>query len=207
MNIQIIGLSITLFSILSGGCATLSEPECRNADWYMIGIEDGIKGSLPSHIGKHRKACSKYNVIPDINAYRGGHAEGIKQYCTESSGFSIGKKGKSYNGVCPSGLETDFVKGYRIGKQFHDLSSDIDRADGAIYSYKKSAKKLDKEVRKIEQLLIADATTREERKQLLDMIKEKQFEIGELEEKILEHEKQKAVKENEYLNLQRRYNY
>jgi len=196
-----------LLTLLGSGCATLSEPECRNADWYMIGMEDGMKGLLPSRIGNHREACAKYNVVPDVNAYRNGHAQGTRQYCTESSGFAAGKEGKSYNNVCPPDLNADFMRGYSVGKLFHDVSSEITKADNAIYSYKDRIKKLEKEIRQKEVFLVDDATKRDDRQRILDAIKKQQHEIGELEEKILENERKKAVSENEYLNLQRRYNY
>ncbi|MDH3328512.1 MAG: DUF2799 domain-containing protein [Desulfobulbaceae bacterium] len=185
----------------------MNESECRNADWYMIGIEDGINGSLPSRIGEHRQTCSKYNVTPNLNAYQNGHAEGIKQFCTESQGFANGKKGIRYKGVCPPGLEMAFLKGYRIGRNFYDLSNEIERAGGAISSYKNRIEKLEKNISKKEQLLVNDGTTVDDRRRLLDEIKKNQKEIGELEEKILDNEKHKAVKENEYSQLQNLYNY
>ena len=79
----------------------MNESECRNADWRMIGMEDGIDGRQQSYIGKHRQACAKHDITPDSVAYRQGYSEGLKQYCTEMKGFVLGKKGAAYHGVCP----------------------------------------------------------------------------------------------------------
>lgn len=207
MKLKTISLSITLFSTLIGGCATLSEPECRNADWYMIGIEDGMNGRLSSRIGEHRKACSQYNITPNINAYQNGHADGVIQFCTEAKGFATGKEGQTYNGVCPSGLEDTFLKGYRIGKDFHALSYEIEQSTIAIDSFEKQIEELEKDISEKEKHLVNGKTTKTERKHLLEKIKEKQKELGELETKTLDLEKNRAVMENEYSRLQSLYKY
>jgi hypothetical protein len=33
-----------LFLLMAAGCATLDKDECRTADWYAIGQEDGARG-------------------------------------------------------------------------------------------------------------------------------------------------------------------
>lgn len=182
---------LLLFSV--GGCATLNESECRNADWRIIGMEDGVNGKLTSYVGKHRKACAKHDIIPDLVVYRQGYSEGIKQYCTEIKGFEVGKKGANYNGVCPPELEILFLEGYHFGLKFHTVKNDIKKLSYKINSNQKQVEKIKKEVIEKERLLISDKSTEAQRSNLLAEIKELQEKIVKLEEEILEKERQKAV--------------
>lgn len=206
MKPQYIILPLLLSTVLAGGCATLNESECRNADWYGIGYEDGVKGNLASRIAKHRQACSKFNITPDFNSYYSGYDQGIRQFCTESQGFYSGRSGYRYEGACPPDIEADFLEGYTIGREFYELGQEIDRADNAISRYLNRIKKLKKSIHKKEQLLVT-GTTVEERQHLLDEIKQSQKEIGELGIRIIENEKLKAVLENEYARLRELYYY
>jgi hypothetical protein len=40
-------LPFTALVLLLTGCATLSERECRDEDWYGIGADDGLTARLP----------------------------------------------------------------------------------------------------------------------------------------------------------------
>ncbi len=182
------------FLLLSAaGCATLNESECRNADWNMIGMEDGAKGKPTSYIGNHRTACAKFDVTPDITAYQQGHYEGVKQYCTELNGFLIGKKGINYNGVCPPELEMLFLDGYHYGHRIHTVQSRYSKLSSVISSKRKHIEKIEKMVIEKEELLISDISTEAQRSNLLMEIKEHQEKIGQLKTEILEKEKQRAV--------------
>jgi uncharacterized protein DUF2799 len=64
----------SLFFVLIGlmvfsGCATMKKEECLTADWYNIGFEDGTRGYKVSRITNHRKACSKYEIAPNLDFY------------------------------------------------------------------------------------------------------------------------------------------
>ena len=91
------------------GCASLSKEECMAADWRTIGFEDGAKGRLLQRIGEHRESCAEYGIAPDFDAYRQGHQEGVSRYCNANVGYSVGRRGASYNGVCPSEFEAEFL--------------------------------------------------------------------------------------------------
>ncbi len=108
-------LATCLIPIALSGCATLDKNECLSANWYLIGVEDGADGERLSRIRDHREACSDYRVIPDLSDYTNGRREGLRQYCTESIGFSQGLRGDEYRGVCPKTLEDDFLAGYDSG--------------------------------------------------------------------------------------------
>ena len=118
-------LTTLLAACLLSGCATMSEEECRTADWRMIGYEDGVAGLSASQIGEHRKACAKHNLTPSMQAYREGREEGLYEYCRPQNAFRLGEHGSPYTGVCPFDTEEDFIAAYSAGKEIYDVHSSI----------------------------------------------------------------------------------
>ena len=103
------------------GCNTLSEKECRRADWVRIGQQDGANGYAASRLDEHAKACGEIGIVPDARAYARGREQGLASYCQPAVGRSKGAEGASYFGVCTGAAETAFLRGYTVGKQIHDL--------------------------------------------------------------------------------------
>lgn len=126
---------------LLGGCATLSEGECRTSDWYDIGFRDGRRGEPQDRISRHAGACADHGVAPDRARYLEGHQAGLEHYCTQHNGLAAGQSGAAYQGVCPVGEEEAFLSGYSVGHALHRVRSrlgaldseiqDLDRAIGA----------------------------------------------------------------------------
>ncbi len=110
--VLVAGTGVLLALVLTG-CATMSKEECVNADWQIIGFEDGASGSPPNRIGVHRKACADYGVVPDKQAYDAGYAEGLLTYCVYDYGLAAGRDGRQANGVCP--IVSDYRAGYEDG--------------------------------------------------------------------------------------------
>lgn len=102
--------------LLTSGCATMNKNECLTADWRTIGYEDGSSGNSTSRFSKHRKACSKHAVTADFDAYRTGHQQGARSYCTPETGYNLGKHNKSMPRICPSDLVESVRQGYNLGK-------------------------------------------------------------------------------------------
>ena len=115
---------MSIIAVLSG-CASMNQSQCVQADWRMIGAEDGSRGIASNNIGTYRKACAKHNVSPDLAEYRRGYQEGLASFCTEYMGFSKGRSGYNYSGVCPGELERDFLAGYRAGKELYEVDREI----------------------------------------------------------------------------------
>lgn len=109
-----------------GGCATLSEGQCRTADWYQIGRQDGSNGLDRARLYKHQEACAEYGIRPLPERYYAGREAGLQRYCTPRRGFEEGREGRSYRDVCPLKLEPAFLAAYRQGEAIHDVESDID---------------------------------------------------------------------------------
>lgn len=103
------------------GCNTLSEKECRHADWVRIGQQDGANGYTAARLDEHAKACGEIGIVPDGRAYARGREQGLGSYCQPSVGRSKGAEGASYHGVCTGPAEAAFLRGYSIGKQIHEL--------------------------------------------------------------------------------------
>jgi hypothetical protein len=123
--------SLVLLALLAG-CATLDKDQCLRADWYAIGLEDGARGQPLERSGDHRRACAEHGVTPRIEPYLAGRNEGLKSYCTYEKGYSVGRSGQTYSGVCPEGLTGNFTAGFQRGKDIHDLRRRLDTVEEQI---------------------------------------------------------------------------
>lgn len=192
-----------LFLIGLAGCATMNKSECMNADWQMIGMEDGAQGQPVSHIGRHRKACAEHNIRPDLEAYEKGHAAGIKQFCTAANGFRMGKSGGYYGGVCPLDLEEEFMAGYDAGRELHTASIGVNQAAAAVKSNDSELKKLKEDLQSKEAILVSSITSELQRVRLLEEIRADEKRLKELEEKALTLAGEQEEKQLEYDELKR----
>ncbi len=77
---------------LLSGCATLSKEECMVGDWQAIGYNDGVAGYHSERLASHAKACAKASIAPDYQAWERGRQLGLKQYCTTTSAYNVGKQ-------------------------------------------------------------------------------------------------------------------
>ncbi|MDH3347376.1 MAG: DUF2799 domain-containing protein [Desulfobulbaceae bacterium] len=196
---------IIISLLLSSGCATMNQSECLNADWRIIGMEDGAKGKLTSHIGRHRSACAKYSIAPDLETYLQGHKEGVTQYCTEHNGFLEGKSGSTYNGICPSQSEILFLKGYERGKANYLLKQDIKKLRNSISTNEVTIRELKDKSRSKEQQLIHQNISAQKRAELLRTIKRIERKRGRLQETIRDQKMHLNAKENSLNNMSHNY--
>jgi hypothetical protein len=125
-------LALLAAALLLAGCATMDKNQCRNADWYAIGLEDGGQGRTLDRLGERRRACAEHGVQPDGERYAAGRNEGLKSFCTYDRGYGLGRAGKAYYGVCPEPSATNFVAGYRSGKELYDLGKRLDAVNADI---------------------------------------------------------------------------
>lgn len=127
-----------------GGCASLSESECQNANWHIIGYEDGAAGRPAARLGEHREACSDYGISPDLQAYRRGRDEGLREFCQPRRAYQLGRNGGAYPHACTGELEQGLLAAYRDGRELHELESEI----GSI---RRTLQRKENELRHIEQ--------------------------------------------------------
>ena len=192
---------IIIASIFLGGCATLNQSECLNANWQMIGLEDGSKGQALSYIGKHRKACAEFNISPDLDQYQRGHTQGLQQYCTYDRGMQRGVRGQVFKNICPPELEGNFRLGHQRGREIYRLNVEIKQANSSIKESYKLLNDLADDVIEMKELIIGRDTRKAEKALLLIELLEAHNEIGRLEVdvEILEQQKAEIIYERNLL--------
>lgn len=122
---MIIGMGMIWISFSLFSCATLEKDECLTADWYQIGYEDGANGYPLSRIGKHRKACARHGVAPDMPTYEDGHDRGLVEFCTPVNGYRAGLNGRAAGNVCAGDLHEPFMTGYNTGRDIYLLKREV----------------------------------------------------------------------------------
>ncbi len=150
----------------------MNKSECLTSDWQMIGFEDGVRGSGSQRLAKHRKACAKHGIVPDLAAYQRGRSEGLQEYCQPTKGFALGRSGASYAGACPAELEAGFLDAYDSGHRLWQLKTSVSSANRQIRSKKRELERVKKDLVAKEAALIGDEATNEQRLALLAQIKD-----------------------------------
>jgi hypothetical protein len=197
MNVKRTGY-LSLISLIGlGGCASMNADECVTSDWNAIGYEDGARGYGADQIGSRRQACAKHGITPDFEAYQAGHKKGLRQYCQPGRGFSLGKSGARYNGVCPAKLEADFIDAYNSGHQLYTLRSKVNGATNQISAKEHELEGTRDRIRSAEALLISSETTIQDRVLLLADLKELSERTGQLEAEIAELIEERAAYEQQ----------
>ena len=127
--------------LLLTSCATLSESECREGDWYAIGKQDGSNGRQSSFLQQHAKACSDYGIRPDRTAWEEGRQDGLPLYCTRRRAFEEGRRGKHLSPVCPPAQLAELTRanerGLRVNRielEIREIENDIRRINAELAS-------------------------------------------------------------------------
>ena len=141
---------LLLAASIAGGCATMSESECINADWREVGRNDGLEGKRQTQLARHYDACIRYGITPDRDEYMTGRQAGLTIYCTQDSGYWEGRYGAGYERVCPANTEPAFLAGYRAGQSVYDAIENIRSVRGQMESAKARIRFLEDEIRKLE---------------------------------------------------------
>lgn len=105
--------------VLSAGCGTrrlITATPCQGLDWFEIGRRDGAIGKTVNALSEHNEEC-KFGEKPNADLYINGRNAGLVDFCTNQSGFEIGRAGTPYMAVCPDHLEKRFMPGYEQGQR------------------------------------------------------------------------------------------
>lgn len=188
-------------------CSTMNQSECVSADWQLIGQADASKGVHSSILDEYRRDCSEYSVVPSRQDYHLGYQQGLKQFCTRSSGFYYGKNGSKYQGICPVPLEVEFLEGYNPGYELFMISDVMVNLRAAVSSAEYKVRKIRKIIQTKEQSLISDKSTPADRQRLLNEIKEHHREIFWLQQDAEDSTFRLLQKQSEYDNKLHRYTY
>jgi hypothetical protein len=170
------------------GCATLDKDECLVADWRLIGYQDGVAGKSSTALGTYREDCAKHAVVPDLDAYQVGRAEGLLEYCEADNGYRLGSSGRGLSSVCPSHLEVDFRAAYDRGREIYLARSAVKTTRSRIYNHQQTLQDLEEEKGYKLAELIADGLKAEQRVLILYEITQLEQEMHSVEDEIAELE-------------------
>ncbi|MGI9284122.1 MAG: DUF2799 domain-containing protein [Pseudomonadales bacterium] len=149
----------------------MNQSECLTADWQAVGYEDGARGQPLSFIGKHRKACAKHGVAPDMAKYDAGRHAGLQEFCTPGNGFSQGRSGKPLRGVCPTNLAIDYNRAYQQGRRIYVAAASVRTIQNDIEKQETHLADIEQRIADTEEQLVSDGLQSHTRRELLDELK------------------------------------
>ena len=124
--------------LLLASCATLDKNECLQANWNDLGARDGQSGYPATRLEEHRSACRDHGVVPDDRAYLAGREQGLRYYCTAETGFREGRRGATYQRVCPLEAEASFIPEYERGRELYQLEQDASGLQNKIAEHERA---------------------------------------------------------------------
>ena len=78
-------MRFALFLLIPGllsGCASISEAECRSADWYALGHRDGLLYGIRPQIEIYARQCRAFGVTASASVYLDGWQLGYSEWVT-----------------------------------------------------------------------------------------------------------------------------
>lgn len=168
---------------LLSACATLTKQECMVGDWQAIGYNDGVAGYYSDRLASHAKACAKTSVTPDYQLWERGRQLGLKQYCTVTSAYNVGRRGRKLNNVCPITLASSLQVANQKGLDYYTLDNQLDKDRRLLETAEEEFKKL-----KNGEMLDFE-TEKEARARLLSL----PIELRDIEHRIYNTQKQLAL--------------
>ncbi len=127
----LLSLVVALTALLSG-CATMSADECKVANWSDVGLRDGIEGAALSKLDARVKDCAEAKVAVDTPRYLQARDQGLVQFCQIERAAPLGLKGGSYSGVCPVGIDGEFRRRFRLGRDVFDARQTVQNLESNI---------------------------------------------------------------------------
>ncbi|HEX6707798.1 MAG TPA: DUF2799 domain-containing protein [Albitalea sp.] len=149
-------LALIVAVLALAGCASMSESECKTADWYRKGLADGTAGRSDDTLARHHEACAKVGVAPNVAQWRRGWEEGLRSFCVPAVGWREGLAGHGYSGACRGPAEDGFLRAWRT-------ASDLHRTEAQIATNTRETERLEKQ--------LADSQNADERRNLRDRIR------------------------------------
>jgi len=102
-------------ALLLVACMTMTKSECQSGEWSEAGYNDATGGLTSNRFKAHAKACEKHKVLSNKPLYDQGYEEGLAVYCQPESGIRAGRRADDYKGICPTSLESPFLRAYIRG--------------------------------------------------------------------------------------------
>ncbi len=184
--------AMVLAALALGGCASMNRSECLAVDWKTVGYEDGVAGRSGDRIAGHRRACAKYGVTPDLDAYRAGRDQGLREFCQPQNGYQLGARGGNYGGVCPAELAGGFVRAYESGRELYNLESRVAQAANRLAAAHRELEQAEHGIVEQSAIVISKDATSEARAQALLGTKDLAEKVGRLKAEISDLERDQA---------------
>lgn len=174
-----------LVVVFCQGCASMSQEECLNANWTVVGEIDGQQGRGLDVLDDYRRDCAEYGVVPDVQAYIAGRESGLTLYCTLDSGYREGRMGARLEADCPAALAADFQQGFQLGRDVHNTLSNLRFSADSVRSIRDELNELRTRRTAQERSLAEDDLTDEEAAAKRDDIASMSNRIDDLQDEIV----------------------
>jgi len=203
---NIIRITVSILILLGvSSCASMNKSECLQADWQVLGLEDGAQGRDISYIGTRRKACAEHGVSPNLEQYSTGREAGLKQYCTYNNGYRAGRSGYSFSEVCQGELRGPYAGGFDRGVEIYDMDNEIGQMVKHREAKEAELAGVNEKIRVVESHLISKGDSRADRIRHLDEYDHFKADQKALEAYLYELESNLARKQDERNALNAQY--
>lgn len=186
-------LLLALATVALAGCSSqMTKDECRTVDWRTVGYEDGVAGRPGDQIGAYRRACAEHGVTPNLDAYRLGRADGLREFCQPTNGYRTGASGATYYDVCPADLAPAFLAQYERGRERWHYESRVAQADAQIASRRAEIDRLEQAIAQNGFEVVSATSTPEQRTEAVIEAKQAAERIGRIREEIVVLQQERA---------------
>ena len=125
---------LALGAVLLSGCASMSEEQCRGANWAALGQADARDGDMPQFGADRVTSCVEKGIPGNLAEWQRGWEMGRREVCTPGNAVTWAQRSSDYTpGFCPPDMEPVFLsvytparERYRFEKRIRDLQSQID---------------------------------------------------------------------------------
>jgi hypothetical protein len=139
---------LLLLAALLSSCAVMTADECRQANWYDLGMRDGSAGETLAKFTDRREACAEVRVVADANAYSHGRDMGLRSFCRLDNAVQVGLRGDSYHGVCPAAIDYEFRRRYDVGYAVYRARNDVESVESSIRTNERRLREADRDEEK-----------------------------------------------------------
>ena len=192
LNCLLLAFCVVMLAACSS-TATMGQNECHAVDWRTIGYEDGVAGRSGAQVGVHRRACAKYSITPDLEAYRLGRAEGLREFCQPHSGYRAGATGAPYYDVCPADLAARFLAQYQAGYELYVHEQRVRDADARLNVKRAEIARLEDATARSGLRAIKETSTVEQRVQSVLDARQYAERIGRLKAEVAQLERDRVL--------------
>lgn len=159
------------------GCASMTPEQCKVADWYQVGLDDGANGEPPrTQLADYTEDCAKVGVRPDAARYRAGWEAGIPRFCTPYSGWREGTRGNT--------SKQDACRG-RMNEGAFSMALN---AGLEVYRTRQAISSNDSEIRRLEKRLQDKGLSDQHRRETRDRLRYLDFEQSRLRRLLADQE-------------------